>query len=342
MTDTVHLRKLIKGGGGGPTVAAYNKVDPINTSTVYPNFKGPFVTNQTYFHGEELWVKFSRPVYLTDNYITLKINDTGQRCVLTNTLADDTFSTAYNYRSGVFPMLMFQDWDPATLCYDNAPYYFNKINTDPNKDRDFRVVDNSDNNTSSSLYYFKNQNIKKGMTFYLGSYAERDGVTQEPKTRTMYQRIGASNFDSFAVPEHHVLNTIMSEAPAASPAPTTTTFKSGYKTTSPYSIGDIGTKDDYFVGWKMYAQIRDTKDYEILTCTDYVASSGVATFSPAASLALNLTNYVLLLWIPAIYGVRFMTFSGPSFNVIVNGGTVSSGGYPSFTWPGVSSIEVIP
>lgn len=309
--------------GDDIVVSAYNKVDPVNNATVYQYHRGPFVTNYVTYHGEELFCKFSEPVTPTydGDCINVEVVGTDDPVEVTN----DTGATisVSPYICAVQMEPVFADWDPTTLCFNNAP-----CNQTALTNIDRYIVDAAHRNIFEMLI----QQMTIGKTLKFGTYEEfypGPGVP-DPTYRTLIRRSTFNpNFPSLG--SVALMDARFATQIVASPAPTNTSFKTSQTWRNDMLI------DDFPVGWMV---VRAS--IAALPNSAFVGQKGIVTAYNASTNVFTVDGFTDAfatnerIWLlPKIYGVRFWLRSG--INNVALDPVVDQ---LMLRWPGVTEVKV--
>lgn len=347
------LRDVVIGGNSGPIAgAAFNKVDPLNPATVYQDFKGPFNLNQTYLYGEQLIVKFAERFTCgpgQNNLKTMLLTDGDTPMWFKNTSPHDDGGLPSFY---VMADLIYEDFDPETLCWNNQPDSNNYIVTGDHG-RDWNPFGPYASGTHYLLYACIGTELTGGYFLPINEtlYAQ-SAVEPDPDLRVSLLCMGdraasrtkPRGFAAFAATQPNSFSN-SDRAPSTLSTPFTGTVSNLTPTTFDLDTGTnhfgFWLNDGALDGWTFY--ILDTTDeysVRVGTIASYVAANQRITFSMTDPSKL-IDNVTALILYPPVYGVRFWLYQYQS-----HGGPwpIPPGINPPYLfdgqWPGVETLEV--
>lgn len=317
------LRDVVVGGGNSTIKGtAFNKVDPLNTGTVYQNFKGPFNLNRTYPHGEQLIVKFASPFFYGP----------GQDLYRNFLVTSGTDRMSYHNTSGVnislpdfyvLADLIYEDFDPTTLTWANMPNSNRYIQSGDHTDEWSPLVSSVPVNIATLGPGSTSTPIPLDEILYAESQNEPDADLRAP-----FFLVGPIQ-GSLEAPE-------MSKASYDQIwQPFSSTVVSVNKTAKTFTLdfpffGFFGN-DDALNGWPFYVlNTTDPAKTRLGTIADYVGASQGVTYSMIDD--SGLTEGCGILLFPRVYGMRLWT---------VQVGTFPTTNYVDGTWPGVEAVTAI-
>jgi hypothetical protein len=265
-------------------IAAYNKVDPRNPNTVYQNFKGPFNSNTAQPEGEELLLKFSAAVQITERaeLQRLKLIGLSDRLYFKNNTGDEAFPFATFPLAGlqrtigvtIFSEPIWRTFDPTLVTYNNQPKLPAWL-------------------VGTPMVFSLRAGDSTGGSFGIAAGAEIYGGTQ-------------TEWDTPAVPDPTIRSgylSLISSISGGAINVTPTTFQ----LSAIGALTDDFTRDDFCNGWvvDVVSAVDTSITGKRFKVTDYDGATQTFTYGGLPGFASG-TSIILY---PKIYGVRLRLYT---------------------------------